>query len=56
MKEEKLKGMLNWPTLQGVKDIQKLLELANYYYQFIKYFATIARPLHDMMKKNKKQE
>ena len=54
MKEEKLKGMLNWPTLQGVKDIQKLLELANYYYQFIKYFATIARPLHDMMKKNKK--
>ena len=28
--------------------------MANYYCQFIKGFASIARPLHDTVKKNKK--
>ena len=56
MKEEKVKGVLDWPTSQGVKDIQKFLELANYYYQFIKDLITIARPLHDIVKKDKKWE
>jgi len=37
-----------------VKDVQKFLGLANYYYQFIKEFATVARPLHDLVKKDKK--
>jgi len=32
MEEEKVKGVLDWPTLKGVKDIQKFLELANYYH------------------------
>jgi len=32
MKKEKVKGVLNWLTLEGVKDIQKFLELANYYW------------------------
>jgi len=31
IEEEKVKGVLDWPTLKGVKDIQKFLELANYY-------------------------
>ena len=52
MEEEKMKGILDWPTPKGVKDIQKFLELVNYYCQFIKDFATIARPLHDMVKKD----
>ena len=51
MKEEKVKGVLDWPTLKGVKDIQKFLELANY-----KDFAVIARPLHNMVKKDQKWE
>ena len=54
MEEEKVKEVLEWPTLKCVKDVQKFLELANYYYQFIKGFASIARPLHDMVKKDKK--
>ena len=54
MEEEKVKGVLEWPTLRCAKDVQKFLELANYYHQFIESFATIARPLHDMVKKNKK--
>jgi len=31
MKEEKVKGILDWPTLKCVKDMQKFLGLANYY-------------------------
>ena len=54
MEEEKVKGVLDWPTPKCVKDVQKFLELANYYCQFIEDFASIARPLHDMVKKDKK--
>ena len=32
IKEEKVKGVLDWPTPKGVKDIQKFLGLANYYH------------------------
>jgi len=52
MEEEKVKGVLDWPTLKGVKDVQKFLGLANYYLQFIKDFVAIARLLHNMVKKD----
>ena len=54
MEKEKVKGVLDWPTLKEVKDVQKFLELANYYQQFIKNFAMIARPLHNLVKKDQK--
>jgi len=54
MEEEKVKGILEWPTLKCVKNIQKFLGLVNYYYRFIEGFALVARPLHDMVKKDKK--
>ena len=54
MEEEKVKGVLEWPTPKYIKDIQKFLGLANYYHQFIKGFVSIARLLHDMVKKDKK--
>ena len=56
MEKEKVKGVLEWPTPKCVKDIQKFLGLANYYHQFIKGFATVARPLHDLVKKDKRWE
>jgi len=56
MEREKVKGVLEWPTPKYVKDVQKFLGLANYYYQFIPGFTLIARPLHDMVKKNRKWE
>ena len=31
MEEEKVKGVLDWPTPKCVKDVQKFLGLANYY-------------------------
>jgi len=54
MEEEKVKGVLDWPTPKCVKDVQKFLGLVNYYHRFIEGFPFIARPLHDMVKKDKK--
>jgi len=31
MEKEKVEEVMNWPTLQCIKDVQKFLELANYY-------------------------
>jgi len=32
MEEEKVKGVLDWPTPKYVKDVQKILGLVNYYH------------------------
>ena len=56
MEEEKIKSILEQLTPKGVKDIQKFLELANYYQWFIKDFVVIAKPLHDLVKKDQKQD
>jgi len=54
MEKEKMKGVLDWLTPRYVKDVQKFLGLANYYRQFIESFVSIARPLHDIVKKDQK--
>ena len=54
IEEEKVKGVLEWPILKCVKDMQKFLELSNSYHRFIEGFTLIARPLHDLVKKNQK--
>ena len=56
MEKEKVKGILEWPTPKCIKDVQKFLGLANYYHRFIEGFATVARPLHDTVKKDKRWE
>ena len=56
MEKVKVKEVLEWLTPKCVKDVQKFLGLANYYCQFIKDFASIAKPLHNMVKKDKKWE
>ena len=56
IEKEKVKRVLEWPTPRCVKDVQKFLGLANYYCRFIKGFASIARLLHDIVKKDKKWE
>ena len=52
IEKEKVKGVLEWLTPKCVKDIQKFLRLVNYYCQFIQCFTSIARPLHNMVKKD----
>jgi len=47
---------LDLPIPKCVKNIQKFLGLANYYHQFIQGFTTIARLLHDIVKKDQKWE
>lgn len=56
MEEEKIRGVVNWPTPNKVKDVQKFLGLANFYRRFIKDFAKIAKPLHGLVRKDKKWE
>ena len=56
IEKDKIKDVLDWLTLKCVKDVQKFLELANYYQWFIKNFTSITRPLHDMVRKNQKQK
>ena len=56
IEEEKVKGVLDWLTLKCVKYVQKFLGLVKYYCQFIEGFTSVARLLHDTVKKDKKWE
>ena len=56
MEKEKVETVLDQPVPKSVKDIQRFLELENYYKRFVKDFAKIARPLHDLTKKEQKWE
>jgi len=54
MEKAKVKAVLDWPVPKLVKDIQKFLGLANYYRRFIEEFVKIARPLHELTRKEQK--
>ena len=54
MEKEKVQGVIEWPVPKSMKDVQKFLGLANYYRRFVKDFAIIAKPLHEMTRKNRK--
>ena len=46
-------GVLNWSIPKIVRDVRKFLGLANYYRQFVKDFAKLARPLNNLTRKEK---
>jgi len=46
--------VLEWPKPKTVKEVHKFLGLANYYRRFVKDFAKIAKPIHKLVRKNKK--
>jgi len=54
IEKEKVQGVIEWPVPKSMKDVQKFLGLANYYRQFVKDFAKIAKPLHEMTRKENK--
>ena len=48
----KIQGVSNWPSPTCVKEVQSFLGFVNFYRRFILDFAGIARPLHDLTKKD----
>ena len=54
IEKEKVQGVIEWPVPRSTKDMQKFLGLANYYRQFVRDFARIAKPLHEIARKEMK--
>ena len=54
IEEEKVKVVLDWPVPKSVKEIQKFLGFSDYYRQFMKDFAKIAKLLHELTRKKQK--
>jgi hypothetical protein len=52
----KLKGIQEWPVPTTVKQVRGFLGFGNFYRRFIKHFSEIAKPLNDLLKKDKKFE
>jgi len=42
IEEEKVEGVLKWPTPQCMRDVRRFLGLANYYRRFVKDFTKVA--------------
>ena len=51
MDQEKVKAILEWPEPKTVKGVRSFLRLANFYQRFIKDYTKVARPLHNLTKK-----
>lgn len=48
----KLDGIRNWPQPTTVKQVRSFLGFGNFYRKFIRHYVELARPLHDLTKKN----
>jgi hypothetical protein len=51
---EKLEAVSNWQQPTNVSEIRSFLDLAGYYRRFIEGFSKIARPMTELLKKEKK--
>jgi hypothetical protein len=56
MEQDKVKAVREWPVPKSVHDIRSFLGLAGYYRRFVKGFSTIAAPLSELVKHDKKWE
>ena len=48
----KLQGIQDWPTPTSVKGVRSFLGFANFYRRFISKYSDLARPLHELTKKD----
>ncbi len=48
----KVSAVKDWPTPMNLREVRAFIGFANFYRRFIKDFASIARPLHDLTKKD----
>ena len=53
---EKVAAVRHWPEPITVKQVRSFVGFCNYYRRFIRNFAEIARPLHELTKKNARFE
>ena len=54
MYPDKVKAVLGWKSPASVTDIRSFLSMAGYYRRFIEGFSTIAKPMTQLLKKDKK--
>ena len=47
----KIDAITKWPVPITVKELQTFLGLCNFYAKFVRHFATIAAPLHNLLLK-----
>ena len=52
MDHEKVKAIADWPIPKKLVHVQEFIGFLNFYRRFIEGFLRIARPLHDLTKKN----
>jgi hypothetical protein len=50
---EKVKAVIDFPQPKDLKNVQSFVGLCSYYRKFIRNFATVARPLTDLTKKDR---
>jgi hypothetical protein len=48
----KISGIKDWPTPRTVKDVRSFLGFCNFYRPFIRGFATVAKALNTLTKKD----
>src|SRR5260370_13490700 len=53
MDHVKVQGVMDWPQLMKVKDVQSFIGFVNFYQRFIQNFSKIACPLHMLTQKSK---
>ena len=53
---QKVAAVREWPEPKTVKQLRSFVGFCNYYRRFVKDFAQIARPLHELTKKNARFE
>ena len=56
MDSGKVKGIEEWPIPTTVKQVRGFLGFGNFYRRFIRRFSEIARPLNELLKKDRKFE
>ena len=53
---DKVQTILEWKSPTSVKEVRSFLGMAGYYRRFIENFSKIAKPMTDLLKKDKKFE
>ena len=52
MDPENLEVIKEWPVPKNIHELRSFVGMCAYYHRFIAQFSSIARPLHDLTKKN----